>query len=94
MIRLLLVLTMISAICVGCIQITRKQADAAQDTAGSISRAFGLPNFVGESIAAVIIGLTCTVTGHKNGRRVERKCTRPHVTKPAPLPHANERLPE
>lgn len=82
MMKFLVVLTMIAATGVAGCTITRKQAEGAKETAGSVSRALGLPSFVGESIAAAVIALTCSVTGHKNGRRVERKCTRPHVTLP------------
>ncbi len=84
MIRFLLVLTMISAIGVaGCVQITRKQADDAKKTGGAVVGLFGLPPIIGETVVGLVLALT-NVVAHKNGRRVERKCSRPHVAKPIP----------
>ncbi len=89
MIKFLLVLTMLCAIGVsGCIEITRKQADNAKKTGGAVAGLFGLPPIVGEGLVAIGLALTHTVA-HKNGRRVERRCTRPHV-KPTPIVHESD----
>ncbi len=78
MIKFLLVLTMVSAIGAAGCTITRKQADDAKKTGGAVVGLFGLPPVVGESIVAGVLAVFTTVA-HKNGRRVERKCARPHV---------------
>lgn len=87
MIKFLLVLTMVSAIAVsGCVQLTRKEAEDAKKTGGAVIGLFGLPPIIGETVVAAVLALTGAVA-HKNGRRIERKCTRPHAK---PTPHVHE----
>lgn len=88
MIRFLVVVTMLCAIAAAGCTITRKQADDAKKTGGAVVGLFGLPPIVGETLVAGFLALTHTVV-HKNARRVERRCQRPHV-KPAPHVHESD----
>ena len=57
----------------GC-TITRAEEQQIKTTAGQVGGMFGLPPYVGESIAGLIIAATCHITGHRHGRKKERAC--------------------
>ena len=53
---------------------TKRQEKVAVETGGAVSRALGLPSFVGEALVTAICSALAGFGGHKNGRRKERRC--------------------
>ena len=58
---------------------TKREEQAAKDTGGAISRALGLPPFVGESLVTLAFSAATYLKGQQRGRRKERACHVPQV---------------
>ena len=52
---------------------TKRQEDNAKATGAAVSRAFGLPPFVGESLVAAALATASYFGGKKRGSTVERR---------------------
>jgi hypothetical protein len=61
----------------GCSNLTRAEEKKIKDTAGQVGGMFGLPPYVGESIAGLFLTIAASVEGHRRGRRRERRCQAP-----------------
>ncbi len=79
-----LFLALVAANLIGCRQLTRAEEDAIKRGAGVATGMVGLPPYVGESIAGLVLSVSTYIAGHKRGRRKERVCqARPPTTKAA-----------
>lgn len=61
---------------------TKREEQVARDTGGALSRAVGLPPFVGEGVATLVCSVITYLTGEKRGRNKERRKA-PEVAKAA-----------
>ncbi len=68
------------ALCLAFQGCTKRQEKDAKTTGGALSHALGLPPFVGESIATLIVSAVTYFQGHRRGRRKERACQVPKAS--------------
>jgi hypothetical protein len=80
--RLLVVATILGfiAVCLAFQGCTKREEQNAKDTGGAISRALGLPPFVGESIVTLGFSIATYLKGHQRGRKKERSCAVPKAS--------------
>ena len=79
----LLFLALVVGSLVSC-TVTREEAQRIKETSGQVGGMFGLPPYVGESIAGLILMAVANVDGRRRGRKKERACHVPPTPKAGP----------